>query len=372
VLPPAPQGQPRWDRETERALVRAVYDFVVSQTRYVGLEFGIHGFKPYRVDQILDRRFGDCKDKASLMHALLESLGIDSRLVLLRMRRLGKLPASPASLAVFNHAILYVPQLDLWLDGTAAYSGSRDLPGEDRGATVLVVNPDGPPTFGYIPEAKPGENLTETRFDVALASDGNAVVKGVSRISGAQAPGYRRAYQAENDRRATLEQAFNRTFPGLSVRALRVSDLGRIEDDVAMEFTLEVPRYAQRDGDGLLFTPFGSGNGYPESWASLSARRHDLVLGDPTENRFTYRYALPAGWTVAELPEPARADTPFGAFQVAYRVDGGALVAEGHVTFKTGRVAAKDYAAFRDLAARIDRAFARKVRLAPHAVEAAR
>ncbi|HCF59298.1 MAG TPA: cell division protein FtsK, partial [Myxococcales bacterium] len=72
----------------ELAMIRAVYDFVVSRTRYVGLEFGIHGYKPYRVDKVLARRFGDCKDKASLMNALLRVAGIDSRLVLLRMKRL--------------------------------------------------------------------------------------------------------------------------------------------------------------------------------------------------------------------------------------------------------------------------------------------
>src|SRR5207237_3080218 len=93
----------------ELARIRAVYDFVVSRTRYVGLEFGINSFKPYPVETILARRFGDCKDKASLMHAMLESLGIDSRLALLRMRRLGGIDANPAAPAVFNHAILYVP-----------------------------------------------------------------------------------------------------------------------------------------------------------------------------------------------------------------------------------------------------------------------
>ncbi len=159
----AGQPLPAQGREARAALVRAAYDFVVTQTRYVGLEFGIHGYKPYRVDQVLSRRFGDCKDKASLLHALLEAMGIDSRLVLLRMRKLGRLPERPASLAGFNHAILYVPELDLWLDGTAAYSGSRDLPAEDRGATVLVVNPSGPPRFTTLPEARPDENRLESR-----------------------------------------------------------------------------------------------------------------------------------------------------------------------------------------------------------------
>jgi transglutaminase-like putative cysteine protease len=126
----------------EAARIRAVYDFVVSRTRYVGLEFGINSFKPYPVETILSRRFGDCKDKASLMHAMLESLGIDSRLALLRMTRLGGIDEAPASLAVFNHAILYVPKYDLFLDGTAEFHGSGELPADDRGAYALIVEPE--------------------------------------------------------------------------------------------------------------------------------------------------------------------------------------------------------------------------------------
>ncbi|WP_242346433.1 DUF3857 domain-containing protein [Anaeromyxobacter terrae] len=364
--PPAvapPRGG--WTLEQKRAIVRGVYDFVVSQTRYVGLEFGIHGYKPYRVDQVLQRRFGDCKDKASLVHALLAAAGIDSRLVLLRMRRLGRMPETPASLAVFNHAIAYVPDLDLWLDGTAAYSGSGDLPGEDRGATVLVVNPGAKAGFGTIPEARPEDNRVESRFEVTLAANGGAAVRGSSRVRGAQAPQYRRAYLAEHDRRAQLERAFGRTFPGAEVTSLDVSDLTRIEEEVAMSFTLDVPRYALADGSGLRFTPFGDAAGYAESYAALSARRYDLVFGEPAVTRFTYRYVLPKGWRVVELPEAAAGETPHGAFEVRYRREADALVAEGHVTFKTARVAAAEYPAFRELAARIDRAFARKVRIAP-------
>src|SRR5467141_3297787 len=116
----AVKGIPESD---EAARIRAVYEFVVSRTRYVGLEFGINSFKPYPVETILSRRFGDCKDKASLMHAMLEALGIDSRLVLLRTKRLGGIGTAPGSLAVLNHAILYVPKYQLYLDGTAEFHG---------------------------------------------------------------------------------------------------------------------------------------------------------------------------------------------------------------------------------------------------------
>jgi hypothetical protein len=356
---------PPLSKEDELAIVRAVHAFVVTNTRYVGLEVGIHGFKPYRVDQVLERRFGDCKDKASLTHALLRAVGIDSRLVLLRMKRLGNVAERPASLAVFNHAILQVPGHDLWLDGTATWSGSGDLPAEDRGATVLVVNPGGEPWFGRIPDARPEQNLTVSRFDVALAADGGARVEGASRVSGVQAPSYRRSYGAERTRRAAFEQAFSRTFPGLEVRAVSLSDLGRLDEPVDLEFELALPRFAEEEAAGLRFLPFGRVQGYVESWAPLSERRHELVVGEPYENRFVFRHRLPAGWEVTAMPEPVALDAKEAAFEVRYRREPGMLVAEGRVVLKASRVPAADYPAFRELAARIDRALARPVRLGP-------
>ena len=120
-----------------------MHDFVVSGTRYVGLEFGIHGYKPYKVTQVLARRFGDCKDKAALMIALLREVGVPAELVLVRTRRGGHLDTEPASLAIFDHAIVYVPKLDRYLDGTAEFSGLRELPAQDQGVVVLRVGPRG-------------------------------------------------------------------------------------------------------------------------------------------------------------------------------------------------------------------------------------
>ena len=349
----------------ELALVQAVHRFVVTNIRYVGLEFGIHGYKPYRVGEILDRRFGDCKDKASLAHALLEALGIDSRLALVRTQRLGRIPTKPASLSVFNHAILYVPRYDLWLDGTASYSGSRDLPGEDRGATALVVNPDGSARIGTIPEGRPEENLSESWYEIRLGLDGSAHVKGEARVTGARAPDYRRAYAAENDRRAQLEMAMSRIFPGLTVKEIAVSDLARLEDDVTLRFSLSLARLADREKDGLRFLPFGSGHRFVEALAPLSARRFDLVIGEPSETRFVYRYLLPPGFTPLEMPSPVEVDGPSAALQASCRLEGGAVVAEARIRVKKGRVSAADYPGFRDFLAQVDRALMRPIRVGP-------
>lgn len=146
---------------------------------------------------------------------------------------------------------------------------------------------------------------------------------------------------------------------------MATSDLARIEDAVDIRFTLAVPRCAQPDGEGLRFTPFGASTGYVEAYASLSARRQPLDLGGPRATAFRYRYALPPGWRVRELPEAAQADGPLGGFAVRYREESGAVIAEGHVFLPARRVSAAEYPAFRNLMVKVDRAFARRVRIAP-------
>jgi transglutaminase-like putative cysteine protease len=349
------------------ARVRAVYDFVVTKTRYVGLEFGIHSFKPYPVERILERKFGDCKDKASLIHALLESIGIDSRMVLLRMRDLGRVGAAPASLAVFNHAIVYVPSLDLYLDGTAEWSGTGELPSADRGAEVLVVNPAGASGFRVTPEA-PAERTTTVENDrIALARDGSARIEGESRITGMAAAAYRRAYAAPNGRKAAAEADWSRTFPGATVQRIDVSDPTAIERDVEHRYGVEVPRYAEVANGGLAFTPFGAEATYVESYAPLSARKTDLELAFASARKFRHEVALPDGLVPPTLPAPVDEVGPLGRLRLVYRPEGGRLVVEGEVILEKARVTPAEYPAFREFLGRVDRALSRRVVLAPPA-----
>jgi hypothetical protein len=351
------------DRRDQQAVVRAIYNFVVTNTRYVALEFGIHGFKPYRVDRVLSRRFGDCKDKASLIHAMLKVAGVDSRLVLLRMRNLGALDGEPASLAAFNHAIVYVPRYDLYLDGTAEFHGARELPSADRVANVLVVEPGGKATFLTTPEARPEDNATRLTMDLALKPDGSAEASGASTVGGQMAPEYRRAYRAVASRRSTFERAWAQSFPGLNVQDVKLNDTTRLDDDVQVDFKMAIPRFAEAAPGHLRFLPFGTGRAYTQSYASLAERRFDLVMNGPWVNRFTFRYTLPQGYTVAELPPNQQEETPFGRVRLTYRQEGNQLLCEGEVALTAARVKADDYASFRSFLNRVDQGFARKVTL---------
>jgi transglutaminase-like putative cysteine protease/Flp pilus assembly protein TadD len=350
------------DRADVRAVVQALYGFVVTQTRYVALEFGIHGYKPYRVDRVLARRFGDCKDKASLMHALLKVAGVDSRLVLLRMRHLGDIGAGPASLAAFNHAILYVPSLDLFLDGTAEYHGLKELPSADRLANVLVVEPEGGSRYLVVPPAPAEDNATALEVEASLRPDGSAQLKGATRVVGQEAPQFRRGYQAQATQRPQFEQAWAASFPGARVESLQLSGLQDLGGGVGADFTLAVPRFAEVLEGGLRFFPLGTGRAFVQAFAPLAERRHDLLLSDPFLNRLTFRVQLPPGYRVEELPPAFRDEGPFGRAGLAVAPDGeGGLQVTAELALTTARVRAADYPAFRAWLQRVDQAFNRRL-----------
>lgn len=350
--------------QDELAVIRAVYDFVVSRTRYVGLEFGIHSFKPYPVDKVLSRRFGDCKDKASLMHALLKVGGIDSRIALLRMKRRGRLDPYPASLAVFDHAILYVPGHDLYLDGTAEHHGTMELPAQDTGANVLVVDPDAASTLSRIPEFAADRNVARAVHEVHLAATGVAQLKGQVTRTGQLAPAHRRTYLAEAGRAQLFSRAWSRQFPGVSVRALEVSDPAAIEFPFSYAFELSIPGFARPSGEDLIVLPLGQRQGYVASLAPLSTRSLPLQLPFASTQEQVFRIALPEGYAASDLPQPAEIDTPLVRFERRCEAAGAGRVDVAiRFTLKASRIEPADYAAFREALARIDALLNEGIRL---------
>lgn len=349
------------DKKKPADVVAAIYGFVVTNTRYVALEFGIHGYKPYRVDRVLARRFGDCKDKASLIVAMLKLAGVDARLVLLRMRNLGTLAPEPASLAAFNHAIAYVPALDLYLDGTADFHGSRELPSADRVANVLVVEPDGKSRFLVTPEASPSDNATTLTMEVALKPDGSATGKGSVVAIGQAAPELRRQYQTPATRQATFEQVWANSFPGVSAKELTITDTTKLELPVSMTFSMAMPRYAEAGAGLLRFFPFGSSRAFTQVFAPLTERTHDVVFPGVWTNRFDFTYALPPGWTPGALPEKLVEASPFGSLTIETTATNGKLKVSGEMVMAKARVAASEYPAFRAWLLKVDQAFATKL-----------
>jgi tetratricopeptide (TPR) repeat protein len=341
------------DAPDTRTKVHRIYDWVIRHTRYVGLEFGIHGFLPYRVPQIVQRGFGDCKDKASLIYTMLREAGIDARLTLVRTRRNGAILDLPASLAVFDHAIAYVPELDLFLDGTAEYSGPDEFPPMDQGVTVLVVGPDGA-QLRRTPVLPAEQNLRARTMTVDLSADGRARLAVDEQVVGADAPGYRVTYQAEGTRRERFERALRGLFPGVELRSQRIEGLTTYGEPVRIHYEAEVPQFAQVDADGLRLR----GTVLDEltrSLAGTETRRHPLDLSGTSSYTEERRVRLPTGMRILQLPAGGEARSPFGHLEVRYEdVGGREVVVRTTFAVTRDRIAQEEYVAFRHWVERAD------------------
>jgi transglutaminase-like putative cysteine protease len=347
--------------------VRAVYDYVVTNTRYVGLEFGIHGYKPYKVTQVLSRRFGDCKDKASLMIALLREVGVASELVLVRTRRGGRLDRDPASLAVFDHAIVYVPKLDRYLDGTAEFAGQTELPTQDQGVTVLRVGPRGG-VLTETPVLSSGESRVARRWRVQLERTGDAQVEESLAIRGQAAPGWRQHYQTPGERSDRYGRVWTGRFPGARLTAVEMPGIGDRNAAVTVNATVSVPQLGRAAAGGGLELPVtGRDADFVRTYARLSARRQDLVLAYPWSHDEEISYRLPSGWRLVSgaIPPPRMIESRFGRFRLEVEADGETVRVHSFLDVTRSRIAPDDYQSFRAFLGEVDAALDDRLTVAP-------
>lgn len=129
---------------SRREKIHRSFEFV-SALRYIAVEIGVQGFRPRTPARVLANRYGDCKDKANLLGAMLRSQGIDARFVLLNR---GSFTDVNFPSWQFNHAICLVPGApgtdqpdDLWLDSTDSTAPFGFVPPGDYGRAGLVFTP---------------------------------------------------------------------------------------------------------------------------------------------------------------------------------------------------------------------------------------
>ena len=328
-----------------RSKVERVYSWVLRNTRYVGLEFGIHGFKPYRVPAVLRRGFGDCKDKASIIYTMLREAGIESHIVLTRTRRNGDITDSPASLAVFDHAIAYVPALDLYLDGTAEHSGSTELPTMDQGVVVLHVWPEGA-SLRRTPILPADQNRTSRSIDVTLAQDGTAAGTLTRRVIGSGAGRYRSRFQAEGTRLERLERDLGTVFPGLTITEQSFSNLLDTEAPVEVTLQAEIPRFAAVTGNDLLLAPSVLQN-LTSRLANQPTRHHTLELGPSSGYDELRRVRIPSNMRFSAIPTGGAATSEFGSLTVEIEASGNAISIMTHFEQRAPQVTPDQYPEFR-------------------------
>ncbi len=351
--------------KTEQEKIIAIYNYVVQNTRYIGLEFGIHGHKPYPAYKVNLRRFGDCKDKAALMTALLKEIGVDACMAVVRTKSKGAIEPEPASLAIFDHVICHIPKYDLWLDGTAEYSGSREFPYEDQGTCALVVG-KGIRRFVTTPVLPSDHNVISDAYQAEILPNG-AIQFALTRESAGQYASYfRKSYLEEKDRENALARAWGTTLPNVRFSDIRFDDLRQLEKPVRYSFKALAPNYAVTDASGsMAFSCLIGKLNLTRRFAPLSKRKLDLVMDFPWSAQASVKFSLPPGYKVLSLPQDIHLQTDFGKCDVESSSPDASSVNVGlRFSLDVTRIRPDQYDAFREFCRLVDEKHDEKIRIA--------
>ena len=358
---------------TEIDKIRAVAAFV-QKTNYVAVEINLArggGYVPHSADQVLARNYGDCKDKATLMRALLKATGIDSYPVgIYQGDRQFVRPEWPSP-AQFNHAIIAIrvspetklptiveqPVLGrlLIFDPTDPVTPVGNLPEQEQGSYALVVaGADG--DLITMPLLPAEQNRIESSADAQLNSDGSLSARIERRYYGQQgsAVRYLTTFEDRDELKRRFEEGLSYRLGALSLDRIVPSDHPG-DDQFQLNMDVTVKQFGQMLQGRLLMVAPGT-LGRRSEYAFPAKTRTEPVRLNAEAFRDSVSIAAPPNFKVDELPDAVQLTSDYGSYKATWKADGNKILFEQSLDVKNTIAPAAQYAQIRQFFAHVDEA----------------
>lgn len=358
---------------TPRQALDVLTEHLQGQVRYVAVEVGIGGYRPSPPAEVLERRWGDCKDKALLLIDLLAESGVPAYPALVLADRDDRIDSEFPAPTEFNHLIVAVPETAvatgpgdplaggfLFVDPTLPRGGSHWLGPWVQGQDALVVLADGG-RLVTTPE-RPELEYRELVVNVRLTPAGDAVGGAGLELRGARALGL--LDQAANEPPERTEEDLRTIFaallPGVELGALGWNPGEGPVPAIGLSAAISLPGMLQGTAGRASFRLPGV-RSTPEP-RLLDERSQPMVYGAGT-SRVVWHVALPPGCRPPEEAEQ-RLDNAAGSFRQALTHRGdGAFTLERDTTLARRWVAGDLLGALAELSVAESRALRRRVRV---------
>jgi len=343
------------DKETLEEKVRAVYTFVSKNIRYVGMEFGINGYKPHSADTVLKNRYGDCKDHATLLIAMLKSLGVECYPVLIPTQSKANLDPDLPLPTAFNHEIA-VARLNhrfLFMDTTSDYVPYGHIPSEDQGRRVLVVDINAQRgTVVETPVALPEENLEGFDGEFSLSSSGK--LSGTIRFTytGVYSEYKRAQFLNMNPSlvKSHIEKLASDISPGFEVKDYRITGVKELNTS---RVTVELK--GADEGYGTVTQHYLIARMPVPEYGKLSAivapkdRVYPYIIGYRMAKKTHVKLNLPKSFRLYLKPENFYFQNEVGSFSVVWSFSGSVVEMGSELVLRKHRVSPKEYSQLRRL-----------------------
>jgi transglutaminase-like putative cysteine protease len=290
-----------------------LFEFSQRKINYVAISLGIGGYQPHANGDVFKHLYGDCKDKATLLIAMLQSSGLKGYPVLIRTRDNGKMRADQPELS-FNHAIVAIPREGgyLFLDPTSEETPLGQLPSSDQGALVLVIKDGGAGEVLETPIAAPEENRRQRKVEAKLDLAGN--LEGTYTIdfwgSDRNYFNYLEWSSGSGDRPNLVQAVMEWLCPGAVVKSHQLLPPKKPGDPYRIRVDFQVPRLSTRAGSLELLNPHVARSPLPSGIGSGSQRRYPFFFDELYADAAEVRIALPTGKTVKQVPARKTVEGP--------------------------------------------------------------
>ncbi len=332
------------DAATPFDKIKALAAFAQRDVRYVAIEIGIGGWKPHAAPQVFSTRYGDCKDKATLLSTMLREIGVDSYYVLAQTNRGVIAPAAP-SVFNFNHAIvalrvpdgtdttnLYAvsdhPRLGplLYFDPTDELTPLGYLPAylqANHGLLVTDVGGDLVP----LPLLPPATNRLLRQAKLTLSPTGD-LTGTVTEIRWGQPARRMRSWllaAPASERRKVLESILSNFLGGFVLQDPTVENLEEYDKNLVVHYRFTANKYAKVVGNLLLLRPRVLGQKSSGLLEEKKERKYPVQFDAASLDTDLIEIALPAGYRVDELPPPVDLSTDFADYRSHAALEGSTL-----------------------------------------------
>ena len=305
--------------------VKAVYQWVQENIRYLAFENGLAGYRPDKAQNVINKKYGDCKGMANLMKSLLVALGFDARLCWIGTDHIAYDYSTP-SLAVDNHMIcaLNYHGKFYFLDATESYIGFGQYAQRIQGRQVLIENGD-----GFLLQRIPviGFEQNEVRNQYDLHIEGTALAGTVNHSwKGENKEGL--LFLANSIHKNKLQESLltflSQGNANYSMTDVKQEGLDNRNADLSFRYKL-VFNNAATAFDKDIYVDLDFRKEFADARIDTSTRRHDYLF-DCKEQRITEaNLTIPANYRVQDLPPALDIKRNGYSFSLSYKLEGNLL-----------------------------------------------
>ncbi|HUX53311.1 MAG TPA: DUF3857 domain-containing protein [Williamwhitmania sp.] len=342
----------------KREIIKRVYKYMQSRTRYVSIQLGIGGLQPFPATVVEETGYGDCKALTNYTKALLKVAGIKGYYTEIGVAGHEITFPNFSSLNQMNHVVLSIPMEKdtVWLECTSQRNPFYYVPPSLVNRYALMVTERGG-VLVKTPVRKFSDNREERRIDVAIDMAGDASFEVKSKFYGNQVVNvFPEAWYSRKDQEEALYKEYS--LPGIKILdfGIAVSEGDTVTSSSYVKAS--VPKLASKTGS-RLFVPAVPVNPFDKILAKPTSRKMDFKIGSGWLDRDTIVITIPTGFKVEAMPEKKSIESEFGTYKLSCTSKGAKIIVVREMAVYRNSYPAEKYNAYVDFinsATKADRA----------------